>query len=106
MTRVQAVEEQLHLAVVGLASGTGRIQNRLADAFEGALAALSPGDFPTVLADEFAFIRNEILLRAPIGQEANPDEQTDAEARAVARQIVSLYARYASFAASESAQLV
>lgn len=82
--------DKFHLAVVCLASGPGSVQARLADAYEGALAAVSNADLPPDLADEFASVRDEILTHAA-GRSPEGERLTDEAARGLARRIVALY---------------
>jgi hypothetical protein len=92
MYEVDVLVEKLHLAVVSLASGTTPVQERLADAFVGALADLKPNDFPPELAEDFDQVRQEIIHHAPKAT-AEGELLDESAAQALARRIVSLYDR-------------
>jgi hypothetical protein len=103
MCEVDVLIEKLRLAVVSLASGTTPVQERLADAFEGALADLKPDDFPPELAEDFERVRQEIIHHAPKAT-AEGDLLDQSAAQALARRIVSLYDRLNQMTVAEEVE--
>jgi hypothetical protein len=93
---IEYAQEKLMVAVGVLATGTGRLQERLADAALSALIRLKPDDFPEGdLRRKFSGIIDDLTYAPAQGEEgriaATLKLTNDDDAREIAKRIVSLY---------------
>jgi len=61
--------EELYEAVLGLAQGTGTVQERLIDAFVDHLLKLKSSDLPSELQEEFTRLLEDVTWTAAQGDE-------------------------------------
>ena len=93
--RISFVWKQFHLAVVGMASTTGTLHERLVKAYTNSLIQLQPVDIPGSLKKQFQRITRVLSNMAQTGTSGGHLEDViDAKsAREVAKEVVRLYDR-------------
>ena len=99
--------QKFFAAVQTLADGTGSLQDRLKDAFGGALIHLQPQDLPKEHRNEFADLRARITKETSLGDgtiAATTSVMSDEDAMQIADQIVSMYDSIAQALGKEDAE--
>jgi hypothetical protein len=96
------VLEKFQGAVMGLATSTLDVRERLADAYQSNFVQLSPADLPAEIQQEFRGLKNALSRVSSGGKDGtlavSVATLSDDEARRLIRSVVSMYEKVAELA--------